>query len=360
MARTALSGDRNRFSLHLRGANLAIPAAMLVYAAGCGVLCRALGHAGDFRPGIYLAPFYASYGLAAAVIAVALLVRRLLGNDRQPLLWFKSTWPIEEFFSRLIGALPFLLAWPVFMAGFTAIKNLWNETLPFAWDQDIVALGAKLPFSTQLWHLVAFQNPPVTRAIEFVYAFWGVPLVAVPFMICLRPPTCPKRTRYLISQLLVMILLGNVAAGAFMSAGPFWLDLTDPQGSPYTALFGYLQRLDPDGPFSAALFQRYLWDAYQHRIAWFGSGISAFPSIHVAVAALYVLAGWPFGGIARVASAFFLGVIMIGSVHLGWHYALDGYAGMAGAGAIYYGVGRLQRRYGSAAREPLTAPTLSA
>jgi hypothetical protein len=35
--------------------------------------------------------------------------------------------------------------------------------------------------------------------------------------------------------------------------------------------------------------------------------------------------------------------IMIGAVHLGWHYALDCYAGCVGAALIYGAVGAVQR-----------------
>jgi PAP2 superfamily len=77
-----------------------------------------------------------------------------------------------------------------------------------------------------------------------------------------------------------------------------------------------------------------------------------FPSIQVAVAIFYVLFGWQFGRLAPVASILFLIAIMVGSVHLGWHYALDGYAAMAGAAAIYFAVGRAQRRLGTMVAAP--------
>ena len=69
-----------------------------------------------------------------------------------------------------------------------------------------------------------------------------------------------------------------------------------------------------------------LWDGYIGKIP--ALGISAMPSMHNASAVLFALAfrqvskrlGWFFAAYAAV--------ILVGSVHLGWHYAIDGYAGV--------------------------------
>ncbi|MCH8197830.1 MAG: hypothetical protein IH904_07085, partial [Proteobacteria bacterium] len=37
-------------------------------------------------------------------------------------------------------------------------------------------------------------------------------------------------------------------------------------------------------------------------------------------------------------------IIFIGSVHLGWHYAIDGYAGIAGTWLIWKFAGQMLRR----------------
>ena len=37
-------------------------------------------------------------------------------------------------------------------------------------------------------------------------------------------------------------------------------------------------------------------------------------------------------------------IMMIGSVHLGWHYALDGYVAIVGVWVIWWSVGRVLRR----------------
>ena len=54
-------------------------------------------------------------------------------------------------------------------------------------------------------------------------------------------------------------------------------------------------------------------------------GISAMPSIHVAMAVVFALLGMRVNcwlGIVLIAYAV---IIQIGSVILGWHYAIDGY-----------------------------------
>ncbi|HYD06303.1 MAG TPA: phosphatase PAP2 family protein, partial [Reyranella sp.] len=199
-----------------------------------------------------------------------------------------------------------------------------------------------LHFGIAPWQWLPLELWPVTRFIEFIYALWGVALAAVPFVVCLRREDA-NRTRLLISYPLVMILFGNIVAAWFMSSGPFWFHHQAGMADPYAALFAYLQQVNPDRAFSAVLFQEYLWQAYQKDITEIGTAISAFPSIHVAIAALFLFYAWPISKAARAfALAFFL-IILVGSVLLGWHYAVDGYAGFAGAAAIYWAVGRVLR-----------------
>ena len=87
--------------------------------------------------------------------------------------------------------------------------------------------------------------------------------------------------------------------------------------------------------------QQMLWDNYQNNKAGMGSGISAMPSMHVATAVLLALFGWRYSRQAGIALTLYAVVIMIGSVHLGWHYALDGYVGALGAMVVWRLVGRL-------------------
>ena len=83
-------------------------------------------------------------------------------------------------------------------------------------------------------------------------------------------------------------------------------------------------------------------------------------SMHVASSVLLALLGWRLRPAAGVALTVFAVLILAGSIHLGWHYAVDGYAGAVGAILIWTLVGWLQRRDGGAAQADASVPAGSA
>jgi membrane-associated phospholipid phosphatase len=72
----------------------------------------------------------------------------------------------------------------------------------------------------------------------------------------------------------------------------------------------------------------YLWGNYQSRGAQVGVGISAFPSLHVAGAAWIALTVSLYARRLSIVAWSYFAIILVGSVSLGWHYAVDGIAGV--------------------------------
>jgi membrane-associated phospholipid phosphatase len=64
------------------------------------------------------------------------------------------------------------------------------------------------------------------------------------------------------------------------------------------------------------------------------------PSVHVALTAIMALA---LRGVWRWVGFVFFVVILIGSVRLGWHYALDGYVSLLVVLLLWTGTGRFTR-----------------
>jgi membrane-associated phospholipid phosphatase len=65
------------------------------------------------------------------------------------------------------------------------------------------------------------------------------------------------------------------------------------------------------------------------------------PSLHVAMATLMWCAMRPVHRLAGPAYFVFLACILLGSVHLGWHYALDGYVSILLVCILWWLSGRL-------------------
>jgi hypothetical protein len=64
--------------------------------------------------------------------------------------------------------------------------------------------------------------------------------------------------------------------------------------------------------------------------------------MHVGSATLLALFGWRLNRAAGIALTIFAVLIMLGSVHLGWHYAIDGYVAALGTTLIWFITGRLR------------------
>jgi hypothetical protein len=149
--------------------------------------------------------------------------------------------------------------------------------------------------------------------------------------------------RFLVSYVLCWILLGNLAAAVFSSAGPvFYAEVTG-DSETFGRLMSYLRTVDGQMPLSNMAIRDRLWDAYLGHSGEMASGISAMPSLHVAIVTLCAISGWYVHWMVGVLASLFAVLIFVGSVHLGWHYAVDGYASVLATAGIWFAVGRLLR-----------------
>jgi membrane-associated phospholipid phosphatase len=112
----------------------------------------------------------------------------------------------------------------------------------------------------------------------------------------------------------------------------------------YGAVTGDLQRFagltgflnTSDWMHSAASYQRYLWSLHEQGIPGFGSGISAFPSMHVALISFNAFFLAEYSKRWGLVAFGYTGLIAVSSVYLGWHYAIDGYAAFALVGLSHF------------------------
>lgn len=244
---------------------------------------------------------------------------------------------------RVATALPVLLAMPFFAGAFTLFKSLVGHVEPFGWDAAFARWDALLHAGFAPWELLqpVLGHPPVTWLINWIYNVWYFvfSLVWIWQAFSLRDRTL--RLQFFYALLLGWILLGCIAALVFASAGPCFFGAVVDGENPYLPLIDYLRIADQHYDIWALTAQDMLWGSFETKQMQLGSGISAMPSMHIAMAFLFFLVGrrvsrW----LGRVLFVYFL-LILIGSVHLAWHYAIDGYASVLAMIPIWLLSGRL-------------------
>lgn len=258
--------------------------------------------------------------------------------------------------------LPFLTVIFLLNLSYTYFKSSIPALNPFSWDASFAALDAALHGGYQPWELLqpVLGHPLVTFLVNFVYNLWYFVMIAAWLWLGMsRLPQTPRQ-RYLMAFVLTWGIGGGLLAIVFSSAGPCYFGriVTD-QPDVFAPLMDYLRSVNAMGyPIWALPTQEMLWSGYVSDSAPV-SGISAMPSMHVATAALLVPAAWRMGRAYGYLALGFCIAIVVGSVHLGWHYAVDSYFGIVIAAAAWFAAGKLLGPWddGAARQAPETVPT---
>jgi hypothetical protein len=311
---------------------------IVVYALG------ALTLAGSQAPGpgwIVSHPLVRALGLAGAIPLSLKIVRLRLGiSGPAGDAWvnaLRSARTEGWLGERLIGYALLLLLLPVFFWSFAAWKSFIPVFLPFHWDPVFAILDRRLHGADPYRLLEFLQHPPVTLFLDRAYFSWNYLLVVLVLWQGWFG-TRESRSRFWLAFILTWVLLGTVLATAGSSAGPCFYQRVTGEPGPYQPLMDYLASVDGLGIFVA---QDYLWAAHEaHRVV-FGGGISAFPSLHIAIPVLAACAAWRHHRPAAWAFIAFAVVIWIGSILLAWHYAVDGEASALLVPGIWWLSGQL-------------------
>lgn len=305
------------------------------------------------------------------VTLLALLVRALLCGSSNPLARLLDPFR-GRFHTPMLaaGALAPLVLMPLLFTGFNVLKMLMPLNVDFAWDDAFAAADRALFFGRQPWELThaLFGGVDGTLFLDTMYSGWVAVLSFAILGFALFAPRY-DRARFFLSFTAAWLLLGVAGAYLGASAGPCYSALVGASSAPeFAPLMERLQAMHAiEGTHIRAVdWQGVLWEAHSSRRYGFGMGISAMPSLHNAIAALYALAFFRFGRLWGAAATAFALVIFVGSVHLGWHYAVDGIVAAAAMAAIWWAAGRYLERSGYAAavatparRDPAEAPGLA-
>lgn len=245
-----------------------------------------------------------------------------------------------------ILALPLLIAMIVFNKGMLELKPMIPLVKPFSFDRTLMEWDRTLHFGVDPWVLLqpVMGYDIVTFIFNMAYNLWFLALFGTLMWFGFARQASVVRTQFFLAYMLSWWIGGGFLAVYFSSAGPVYYGLLGNSPDPYAPLLAYLKDVDSRIPIWALDAQAVLWDGYLGRVT--PIGISAFPSMHNASAVLFALAASRVNRTAGICFSVYAVMILVGSVHLGWHYAVDSYAAIALALAMWWLAGLVARWHG--------------
>ena len=260
-----------------------------------------------------------SYAVLTSVIATSTLILILLARLVRYAIRGEQH-PAERLLAdaRVHGPWLISIVLTFMLVGLQIAALTWLKImLPIAvgfWADPLLAQSDNMLLGQDAWIISHAVFGAEAAWIDRLYVTW-MPVKLITLILVILMPLSVTRARALLTYFLIMAC-GSLGQYLLPSGGPVFYEQLG-LGSRFSAL--------PIEPWVAAA-RDYLWTEYLDPQSAIGAGISAMPSMHVAIAlwVALVLRGysrrWQWLGWAWFAAIF------AGSIHLGWHYAVDSIA----------------------------------
>jgi hypothetical protein len=271
-----------------------------------------------FRVGFHYRIPFESYAIAGVGIALAggsaFAISRFVSYAKQ-----REPRPARRLLAEFPRCYGFVFG-TLLVAIQMAVLNWTKIMLPLAtpfWADPLLAEVDRAIFGTDPWRIVETSFGWAATTIDGAYVSWMVVKFAT-LAAVLAAPESRRKAQAVFSYFLI---LACTALGQYLlsSGGPVFYER-----------LGFGDRFDglPIKPWVETA-SSYLWDDYLRAGGDIGTGISAMPSLHVAVALWVALVMRSYLPRVALLGYLYFALILVGSVLLGWHYAVDGIAAIA-------------------------------
>ncbi len=259
-----------------------------------------------------------------------------------PVEFLKGRYFDPKLIAAVLGGLPMLAVAIMVLPFFSKMKAaipLFNE---FTWDQAFIEWDQAIFFGYDAWEVMqpVLGYPIVTAFLAFLYHLWFLLLYPGVMFFVFAKMDSQLRRQFFLTYMLSWALIGGLMATWLASVGPCFLEpmLGNPH---FSAQMAYLYAADEQVPIMVLDVQELLLEWHGKGENGLGSGITAMPSMHVAIAFLFWIAvrrihsGW------GAAFGAFFAITWISSVHLAYHYAVDGLVSVLAVIAIWWASQRI-------------------
>ena len=295
--------------------------ALLIFAVFSALLFK-LGTPFPFSVILANSDFYLiGLSVVLTIDSIATLVRV---RPRQPIAHLFKRYTDPPLIDRIIWNLPLLAVLTIFLPFFTLVKPLIPALNPYSWDATFIAWDEAI-FREDAWSAMqpVLGHPILTSIFSILYHAWFLLVYPGSLFIFFSGKADTIRRRYFLCFILIWSVIGLGLAALFSSVGPAFMDplMGDARFVPQMA---YLNSVSETYPVLVLDVQKALLDGYVNAGPGHGIGISAMPSMHVAMAFMYYLAIRHVSPRASLYILAFCLLIWVASVHLAYHYMVDG------------------------------------
>ena len=224
---------------------------------------------------------------------------------------------------------------------FAMFKELVLPMRGFLWDRTFAHIGRAI-FGHSPWTIThhLFGGVLGTRLLDMAYRsllplMFGLPLVSAVLVTNAR-----LRFRILFTWTASWILIGTLGGWYFASAGPCYYNIFIAHDPDYADLLRRLATIGHQAaaqghPIASLEYQSRLLTTYREHDFAPGGGISAMPSMHVAMMTLVAMVAWRFNRWMGLALATLTFAVWLATIHFGWHYFVDGPVGASMMAALW-------------------------
>lgn len=299
-------------------------------------------------PDLYIKTIYLACSLTLSLASITYFIYLIFKKEKRPLVKFLEALKLPfKKWQECLNLILIITLIALAISIYTDIKIDIPKNISYYLDPFLVKIDRITHFGIDPWRIThsIFSSPTSTAIINLFYNLWF--FVSWVFLItfCCLYKNHGLRERTVISFFLCWSINGSIAATLFASVGPCFYDLFYQGSNEFVDLMTILKQqnialAEKEGFFKiwALSTQNMLWEGFSVESGNFGEGISAMPSMHVSMATLMALATYSINKWLGAVLWVYMVIIMIGSVHLGWHYALDGYVGAIMTTGIWYAV----------------------
>lgn len=285
----------------------------------CGAIALTLmPNAAKLLPALTILPAWMA---AVAIIASMLALARLwLRGENHPIAAFRAF--VKDDWQQIIALMLAMGLAGLNLITFMWLKPLLNVYVPFRADPLLASLDKMLFLGHDPWTLLSWAN--LSGAGLLYHPVWFIAII-VALLTAQSAKPSPEKSALILTYFILWTVVAPLIHCLMPAAGPLFYER-----------LGYGPRFSGlvPGPETRMVFD-WLWQSYSHGPRYEGNGISAMPSMHVAMSSWVLLVAWVQARRWFVPALGFHVMICTLSMALGWHYATDGLVSGIATALVY-------------------------